>query len=121
MTFALECLFHIFFCSKQQTRVIRNSKKPLEYFIKAERIYKKDDKQVLLKEKREYMQNRRSKIRKYRKTVERIWTSCFSVWYDFYFWILECFWFTKGINAIKSVHCRDNAKVLQYKSKDGVN
>ena len=75
-------LFSYFFYSTRQTHVIRKSKKPVEYFIKIERIFKKDDKQAVLKEKREYMRNRRGKIRKYRKTVERLWTSCFSVWYD---------------------------------------
>ena len=61
---------------------MRKSKKPLEYFIKIERVYKKDDHQTVLKEKRDYMRNRRQKIRTYRKTVERVLTSCFSIWYD---------------------------------------
>ena len=44
-----------FFDSKQQTQMIRRSKKPLDFFIKVDRIWKKDDPQAVLKAKREYM------------------------------------------------------------------
>lgn len=41
--------------SKQKAEMIRKSKKPLDFFIKVERIWKKDDPQAVLKAKREYM------------------------------------------------------------------